>query len=178
MGFKGKKGLIAAIILLLAAILTPLEYAPVAFIILLIWGAYHRVSIITALVATVFFSITLGISALILGLGIEHSILTSLRAITILLPVYVYFSYSSMQDVMETLESVGVPKDFSFMFSITIPYAHVLGRKVQFVNIAQQCRGSRSPWAVIMPLLNFVFERAKMLAISIECRGWSAEEKS
>ncbi len=176
MGLKGKAGLIAALILLIAAILTPIEYAPAAFIILLIWAAYHRVSILTALVATVFFSITLGITSLILGLGIEHSILTSLRAITILLPVYTYFSYSSMQDVMETLESVGVPRDFSFMFSITIPYAHVLGRKVQFVNIAQQSRGSRSPWAVIMPLLNFVFERARMLAISIECRGWSPEK--
>jgi energy-coupling factor transporter transmembrane protein EcfT len=176
MGLKGKAGLAAAFVLLIAAILTPIEYAPAAFIILLIWAAYHRVSIVTALAATVFFSLTLGIAALILGLGIEHSILTSLRAISILLPVYTYFSYGSMQDVMETLESIGVPRDFSFMFSITIPYAHVLGRKVQFVNIAQQCRGSRSPWAVIMPLLNFVFERARMLAISIECRGWSPEK--
>ena len=127
--------------------------------------------------ATIVFSIMLGITAFILGLGAVHAALTSLRAITIILPVYVYFSYSSMLDVMETLESVGVPKNFSFMFSITIPYAHVLGRKAQHVNIAQQSRGSRSPWAVIMPLLNFVFERAKMLAISIESRGWSAESK-
>ena len=92
--------------------------------------------------------------------------------------MYVYFSYSSMQELMETLESFGVPRDFSFMVSALIPYSHILERKVKFVNIAQQCRGSRSPWAVLMPLLNFVFERARMLAISIECRGWSAEEKS
>ena len=176
MGLKRKAGLIAAILLVLAAVLTPLEYAPAAFILLLLWAAYHHISILTALAATVVFSIMLGISALIFGFGIEHSILTSIRAITILLPVYVYFSYSSMQELMETLESCGVPREFSFMFSITVPYAHVIGRKAKQVRIAQKSRGSRSPWAVIMPLLNFVFERAKMLAISIECRGWSAEK--
>ncbi|MBD3397618.1 hypothetical protein GF412_00590 [Candidatus Micrarchaeota archaeon] len=172
MGLKRKAGLIAAILLVLAAVLTPLEYAPAALFLLILWAAYHGVSIIAALAATVVFSIMLGISALILGFGFEHSILTSIRAVSILLPAYVYFSYSSMQELMETLESLGVPRDFSFMFSITVPYAHVIGRKAKQVRIAQKSRGSRSPWAVIMPLLNFVFERARMLAISIECRGW------
>jgi energy-coupling factor transporter transmembrane protein EcfT len=178
MGLKRKAGLIAALLLVLAAVLTPLEYAPAALILLLFWAAYHRINLIVALAAMFIFSLMLGVSALILGFGAVHSVLTSLRAITILLPVYVYFSYSTMQEIMETLESFGVPRDFSFMFSITVPYAHVIGRKAKQVRIAQKSRGSSSPWAIIMPLLNFVFERAKMLAISIECRGWSAEEKA
>jgi energy-coupling factor transporter transmembrane protein EcfT len=173
MGLKGRKGLIAALLLVLAAVLIPLEYAPAALFLLLLWAFFHRVSIVSALAAAAFFSISIGISAVVLGMGPVHGVLVSFRALSLLLPVYVYFSSSSMQEVMEALESFGVPKDFSFMLSISIPYAHVLGRKAAQVRIAQKSRGSRSPWAVLMPLLNFVFERAHMLAISIESRGWS-----
>ncbi len=175
MGLKGRKGLIVALLLVALAVLAPLEYAPVLFFLLLIWAFFHNVNVVAALIGTAFFAITIGISAVVLGMGLGHGLLASFRTVSIILPVYVYFASSSMQEVMDTMRSFGVPKDFSFLLSVSIPYVHVLGRKARQVRIAQRSRGSRSPWAVIMPLLNFIFERARMLAISMESRGWFAD---
>ncbi len=173
MELKGKSGLIVALVLVAAAILTPIEYAPLAFLLLLLWAALNRLSIAAALAATILFALSMAVAGIILGLGIEHGILTAFRAISIVLPVYTYFSASSMQELMETLESFHVPRDFAFMLSISIPYSRIMGRKAQAIGIAQRSRGGKSPWAFIMPLLDFVFIRARMLAISIESRGWS-----
>ncbi len=176
MGIKGKKGLIVALLLLLAAILTPIGYAPVAFFILLGWAALNGASIRAALAATILFALSMAFAGIILGLGLEHGILTAFRAVSIVLPIYTYFSISSMQELMDTLEAFHVPKDFAFMFAISIPYSRIMGRKAQAIGIAQRSRGSKSPWAFIMPLLDFVFVRARMLAISIESRGWSPQK--
>ena len=178
MGPKGKVGLLIAFALVLAAILTPIEYAPVAFLLLLGWAAVNKVSVKLALGATVLFGFSMAITGIILGFGIERGILTAFRTISIVLPMYTYISCSKMQDILETMDSFRVPKDFSFMFSIAVPYSHVMGRKAQQVRIAQKCRESRSPWAFMMPILEFVFERARKLAISIESRGWSPEPES
>ena len=175
MGPKGRIGFLVAALLVVAAILTPIEYAPFAFLLLLGWAAINRVSIFLALGATILFGVSMAITGIILGLGLEHGILTAFRTISIVLPVYTYISYSTMLEIMETMDSFGVPRDFSFMFSIAVPYSHVMGRKAQQVRIAQKCRESRSPWAFMMPILEFVFERARKLAISIESRGFESE---
>ena len=177
MGIKGKEGLIVAVILVVAAILTPLQYAPFAFFILLGWSALNGASIKTALAATLIFAFSMAVAGLLLGFGLEHGILSAFRAISLILPIYTYFSISSMQELMDTLEAFYVPKDFAFMFAISVPYSRIMGRKAQAIGIAQRSRGSKSPWAFIMPLLDFVFVRARMLAISIESRGWSPEKK-
>ena|GEM_PF-3278790 len=177
MELKGKEGLIVALILVVAAILTPIEYAPVAFFILLGWAALNRASIRAALAATIIFALSMAVAGILLGFGFLHGLLTSFRAISIILPIYTYFSISSMQELVDTLEAFHVPKDFAFMFAIAVPYSRIMGRKAQAIGIAQRSRGSKSPWAFIMPLLDFVFVRARMLAISIESRGWSPEKK-
>ena len=174
---KGKTGLAVALLLVLGAILTPLEYAPAAFLLLIGWALLNRASVKAAIAATAIFAVSIGLGSVLLGFGFGHGLLASLRAVSIVLPVYVYFSASSMQELMDTLEAVHVPRDFAFMFAISVPYSRVMARKARAIRIAQESRGSRSPWAFIMPLLDFVFIRAKMLAISVESRGWSPEPK-
>jgi energy-coupling factor transporter transmembrane protein EcfT len=177
MEIEAGKGLIAAAFLIVLAILAPLEYAPLSFILLLGWAAFNRTPLARALAASALFSISIGVSAIILGMDLVHGLLTSLRAVSLVLPAYVFFSGYKLHELDETLRSFGVPEDFSFMLSLSSTYSGVMGRKAQSVRVAQECRGSKSPWALIMPMLNFVFERAKMLAISLECRGWSPSNK-
>lgn len=175
MEFKGRVGLALAGLLVLCAALTPIEYAPAAFLLLLAWAAVNRISMMKAVAASALFALSMGVSAVILGMGVEHGILAAFRALSLLLPVYVYFSGQGVHELNETLRSLGVPEDFSFMLSLSSTYSGVMGRKAKAVRVAQKCRGSRSPWSLLMPLLNFVFERARMLAISLECRGWSPQ---
>ncbi len=175
---KGKTGLILAAILTLAAILAPLEYSPVAFILLLGWAFLNKANPKTILGGVLLFALSMGIMGFILGLSLEESVLSTIRAFTIVMPLFIYFSTSSMHETMETLSAVGVPKDISFMFSISIPYSKVLARKANSIRIAQESRNSRSPWAFFIPLLNFIFERAKVLAVSLESRGFESESPS
>lgn len=172
---KGKTGLIIAVLLTLAAILAPLEYAPAAFIILLGWAFLNKANPKTILGGVLLFAISMGVMGFLMGMGLESSILSTIRAFTIVMPLFIYFSTSSMHAIMETLSQAGVPKDISFMFSISIPYSAVLTRKANSIRIAQASRNSRSPWAFFVPFLNFIFERAKVLAVSMESRGFESE---
>lgn len=175
---KGKTGLAIAIVLAIAAILTPIEYSPAAFILLIGWAILNRADMKAMVAGILLFAISMGIGGFILGMGLEKSFLSAIRAFTIVMPVFIYFSTSSMHSIMETLSSVGVPRDFSFMLSISIPYSKVLARKANSIRIAQSSRNSRSVWAFFVPLLNFIFERAKVLAVSLESRGFESETPS
>ncbi len=172
---KGKTGLIIAAVLTLAAILAPLEYAPAAFILLVGWAFLNKANPKTILGGVLLFAISMGVAGFLLGMGLENSALSAIRAFTIVMPLFIFFSTSSMHETMETLSSVGVPKDISFMFSISIPYSNVLARKANSIRVAQASRNSRSPWAFFVPFLNFIFERAKVLAVSLESRGFESE---
>jgi energy-coupling factor transporter transmembrane protein EcfT len=175
---KGKTGLIIAAILSLAAIFAPLQYSPVAFIILIGWAILNKANPKTIVGGMLLFALSMGIAGFLMGMSLENSAFSAIRAFTIVMPVFIFFSTSSMHETMETLSSVGVPKDISFMFSISIPYSKVLARKANSIRIAQASRNSRSPWAFFIPLLNFVFERAKVLAVSMESRGFESESSS
>ncbi len=168
--------LLAALALFLAAVAAPLEWSPLLFAALLIWGAYERVPFLPFFISSIAFVAFIMLFNFYAFNDPARGALNSVRAVTLFLPFYVYAASCSPHEIVRSLSRIKFPSSLSFMLAISLPYSRVLGKKAGSVRIAQQSRGGAGIWSFTLPLLHFTFERARALSVSLESRGFRLPE--
>lgn len=108
--------------------------------------------------------------------------LTAALALLILISVFfVFFSTTTPEDIGNSLVKIGLPYPVAFVFSTSLQFVPVIGRKARNVLDAQRSRGIplEPGWSALRhypaflgPLLIQAFQLAEELAAAMETRGF------
>ena len=162
---------LGALLLVVAAVLLPLEYAPFLLGALLLVAVSHKVPLMDFALACAGLVVFIGLFNVFAFGGWERALLNSVHATSLMLPFYIFAKTTPPHEMMDGMKRAGVPYDFSFVFSTSLPFSKIVGKKAEAVRIAQQSRGSKSIWAFTVPIFHSIFQKARGLAVSIESRG-------
>lgn len=83
---------------------------------------------------------------------------------------------AGMAEVSAGLRGFGVPRQVSFMMPLAIESSRLFARKARGISAAQAARGGGGIFALLVPFFNSLFAKAKALSLSLESRGFSAED--
>ncbi len=110
--------------------------------------------------------------------GAVAGALNACYALGIILLAELFVFTTRNADVRSALLYFRVPKRVAFMFALALQSLPLLQERVFRVRTAQQARGARrrDSFALLVPILNGVFSRAKTLALALESRGFDAEK--
>ncbi|MEM2842047.1 MAG: energy-coupling factor transporter transmembrane component T [Thermoproteota archaeon] len=135
-----------------------------------------------------FFVLIILISQIIFGSGILSAILYSCRFVIITSTVSWFFLTTSPDDLGRSLEDIGVPRDFSFAFTMSIRFIPVIAEEFNSIFDAQRSRGLeldvkgfRKRVMNFLPILIPVFvetiRRSYEIADSLETKAYGAYPK-
>ena len=135
-----------------------------------------------------FFVLIILISQILFGAGILSAILYSCRFVIITSTVSWFFLTTSPDDLGRSLEAIGVPRDFSFAFTMSIRFIPVIAEEFNSIFDAQRSRGLeldvkgfRKRVVNFLPILIPVFvetiRRSYEIADSLETKAYGAYPK-
>lgn len=162
---------LGALLLAGLALILPLEYSPVLLAGLLLVAVSQRVPLFGFAAACAGLVVFIAFFNVIAMGGWERALLNSVHAASLMLPFYMFARTTQPHEMMEGMGRAGVPRDFAFVFSTSLPFSRIVRKKAEAVRLAQQSRGGRSVWAFTVPVFHSIFQKARGLAISIEGRG-------
>jgi energy-coupling factor transporter transmembrane protein EcfT len=167
---------LGALAIVLCAVLLPLEYAPFILAALLLVAVGQRVPMRDFALACAGLIVFIALFNVVAFGGWERALLNSVHASVLMLPFYMFAKTTAPHEMMDGMRRAGVPHDFSFVFSTSLPFSKVVRKKADAVRIAQESRGGRDVWAFTVPIFHSIFQKARGLAISIESRGGLGKE--
>ena len=112
----------------------------------------------------------------------ETGLMAALALLNLVSVFFVFFSTTTPEDLGNSLVKIGLPYPVAFVFSTSLQFVPVIGRKAKNVLDAQRSRGiSLEPgWSALRhypaflgPLLIQAFQLAEELAAAMEARGFS-----
>gem|GEM_PF-1425921 len=121
--------LLAALALFLAAVAAPLEWSPLLFAALLIWGAYERVPFLPFFISSIAFVAFIMLFNFYAFNDPARGALNSVRAVTLFLPFYVYAASCSPHEIVRSLSRIKFPSSLSFMLAISSHTPGYWGRR-------------------------------------------------
>ncbi|MFC1815746.1 energy-coupling factor transporter transmembrane component T family protein [Thermodesulfobacteriota bacterium] len=111
----------------------------------------------------------------------ESGLLAALALIVLISTFFIFFNTTSPEDLGNSLVKIGLPYAVAFVFSTSLQFVPVIGRKARNVLDAQRSRGIplETGWAALRyypaflgPLLIQAFQLAEELAAAMEARGF------
>jgi energy-coupling factor transport system permease protein len=128
------------------------------------------------------------ISQIVFGTGVISAILYSCRFVIITSTVSWFFLTTSPDDLGRSLEAIGIPRDFSFAFTMSIRFIPVIAEEFNSIFDAQRSRGLeldvkgfRRRVMNFLPILIPVFvetiRRSYEIADSLETKAYGAYPK-
>ncbi|MDF1593650.1 MAG: energy-coupling factor transporter transmembrane component T [Desulfobacterales bacterium] len=150
--------------------------ALVAFVIIIgKGGAYLRWLRLSLPMAVFFGAVTWWTADLKTGL------MAALALLTLISIFFVFFSTTTPEDMGNSLVKIGLPYPVAFVFSTSLQFVPMIGRKAKNVLDAQRSRGIplEPGWSALRhypaflgPLLIQAFQLAEELAAAMETRGF------
>jgi len=122
-----------------------------------------------------------------ISFDLETAILLAVRLFNLLLVSFALFRGVSIDELAGALRASGVPYQVVFILTTGMRYVPLMGAKVSNITAAQQARGidlrlrlrnSKNLLALLMPLLAQSFLLAEDLALAMESRGFSRQQRS
>lgn len=162
---------IGAVAIALLAAALPLDYAPLILATLFVVAIWQKAPLLEFALACA------GLVAFIAFFNVvsfgswERALANSAHAACLMLPFFIFAKTTPPHEMMEAMRRAGMPHDFSFVFSTSLPFSRVVVKKAQAVRIAQESRGGKCIWAFMVPVFHSIFQKAMGLAVSIESRG-------
>lgn len=148
----------------------------VAFVVLIGKGRAYARWLVMALPMALFFGAVTAWSA-----DRESGLMAALALLVLVSVFFVFFSTTAPEDLGNSLVKVGLPYAVAFVFSTSLQFVPVIGRKARSVLDAQRSRGIplEPGWkalrhypAFLAPLLIQAFQLAEELAAAMEARGF------
>lgn len=113
---------------------------------------------------------------------IQREPLSSLRILSLSSLVFLLINTTQLSLIMKALSFL--PKQISYILSLSLGMIPQLSKEVKQITIAQQARGHKINWnifksylPVILPLFTKSFIRAEQISISMQARGFDYSEK-
>ena len=113
--------------------------------------------------------------------GLESGLRAALTLIILISGFFVFFQTTAPEDLGNSLVKIGLPYPVAFVFSTSLQFVPVIGRKAKTVLDAQRSRGIplEPGWSALRhypaflgPLLIQAFQLAEELAAAMEARGF------
>jgi len=113
--------------------------------------------------------------------GLDSGLRAALTLIILVSVFFVFFQTTAPEDLGNSLVKIGLPYPVAFVFSTSLQFVPVIGRKARTVLDAQRSRGIplevgwsalRHYPAFLGPLLIQAFQLAEELAAAMEARGF------
>jgi len=122
------------------------------------------------------------------GSTLTYSIAMVLRFLILISAFSIFFLTTRPDDLGAALEKMGVPYDYSFMFTTAVRYVPVLATEALTIMDAQRSRGLEMEKGnivkrvknfipVLIPLLVNSIRRSLEMAEAMESRAWGATKK-
>lgn len=111
----------------------------------------------------------------------ETGLMAALALLNLVSVFFVFFSTTAPEDLGNSLVKIGLPYPVAFVFSTSLQFVPVIGRKARSVLDAQRSRGIplEPGWSALRhypaflgPLLIQAFQLAEELAAAMEARGF------
>ena len=113
---------------------------------------------------------------------IQREPLSSLRILSLSSLVFLLINTTQLSHIMKALSFL--PKQISYILSLSLGMIPQLSKEVKQITIAQQARGHKTNWnifksylPVLLPLFTKSFIRAEQISISMQARGFDYSEK-
>jgi len=101
----------------------------------------------------------------------------------------VFFLTTTPDDFMAALEKLGLPKEYTLMFTMSIRFVPTLARDLQIIIDAQKSRGLelekgnfiqrvKNYVPILIPLIIYEIRRSIMIAEALEARAFGASKKT
>ncbi|MEM4348369.1 MAG: energy-coupling factor transporter transmembrane component T [Candidatus Anstonellaceae archaeon] len=179
------------ILLILLQIILPLEYGALFFLFTLLIYRLSSLSILKLIRLHSYLLVLPLFPALVrlltqtgkvelLGVLVPANIYFALHnfffAFSIVFLPLIFALTTSPAQIASTLQSFGLSKRLSFLFSLSFISVPFIMRKIHKTYLAQRCRGcsSFSIIAIIIPVLHACFRKARRLSLSLSARGFEA----
>jgi len=136
----------------------------------------------------IFFAILILVMNMLTGSTLTYSIAMVLRFLILISAFSIFFLTTRPDDLGAALEKMGVPYDYSFMFTTAVRYVPVLATEALTIMDAQRSRGLEMEKGnivkrvknfipVLIPLLVNSIRRSLEMAEAMESRAWGATKK-
>lgn len=96
----------------------------------------------------------------------------AIKILSLSLLVFLYTATTSITQISQALNFL--PKNFSFMLTITFSLIPVIFQEAKTIILLQKCRGyhNLNPLPIIIPLLHRTLKRSEQIALTMSSRGY------
>jgi len=119
---------------------------------------------------------------------LNFSVAMTLRLLALTSAFSLFFLTTTPDDLALAMESSGIPRDFSLMFTMSLRFVPTLARDLQIITDAFRCKGLelekgglitrlKNYAKLLIPLMVLEVKRSLMIAEALEARGFGASPR-
>lgn len=120
---------------------------------------------------------------------VNYAVAMVLRFLALTSSFSVFFLTTTPDDFMAALEKLGIPKEYTLMFTMSLRFIPTLARDLQIIADSQKSRGLelekgsfiqkiRNYVPILVPLMVYEIRRSIMVAEALEARAFGAARRS